>query len=178
MKKYRILKQLLLTLAVIPTAMFFYSCSHSTISQNTEDMSFPNAKSDKEWKDVLSPFEYQVLRESATERAFTGEYYNTKDTGTYYCAGCGDLLFRSDTKFDSGCGWPSFFDPASEKSLVYKLDKTYGMHREEVICGGCGGHLGHVFNDGPPPTGKRYCINSASIRFEKSTNGKTIDPKP
>jgi len=153
---------LILTLGII-------SCSNSKTLNNTDDMAYPNAKSDEEWKEVLSPFQYQVLRESETERAFTGEYYDTKDTGTYYCAACGDLLFRSDTKFDSGCGWPSFFEKNNEKSLILKEDNSHGMIRTEVICGGCGGHLGHVFNDGPPPTGLRYCINSASLRFEKES---------
>lgn len=162
------IRHLLFLCSVFITVLFMYSCNNSITSQNTDDMSFPKAKTDQEWKEVLTPFQYQVLRESATERAFTGAYYATKDTGTYYCAACGDLLFRSDTKFDSGCGWPSFFEPASEKSIVYKEDRSYGMMRTEVICGGCGGHLGHVFDDGPPPTGKRYCINSASIRFEKA----------
>lgn len=143
------------------------SCSNSKTLNITDDMTYSNAKSEEDWRKVLSPFQYQVLREGATERPFTGEYYDTKDTGTYYCSACGDSLFLSDTKFDSGCGWPSFFEPASDKSLVFKQDTTSGMIREEVLCGGCGGHLGHVFNDGPPPTGLRYCINSASLRFEK-----------
>jgi len=152
---------------LILATILYSSCSHSRTINNTEDMTYPNEKTDEEWKSVLAPFQYQVLRESATERPFTGEYYNSRDTGVYYCAGCGDLLFRSDTKFDSGCGWPSFFEPSSEKSIVYKEDSSLGMMRTEVLCGGCGGHLGHVFNDGPTPTGQRYCINSAALKFEK-----------
>jgi peptide-methionine (R)-S-oxide reductase len=162
------IKQGLVFAATFTMALFLYSCANHITSQNSDDMSFPKAKTEKEWKEVLTPLQYQVLRESATEKAFTGKYYATKDTGTYYCAGCDQLLFRSDTKFDSGCGWPSFFETDSENSLVYKEDRSYGMLRTEVICGGCGGHLGHVFDDGPPPTGKRYCINSASIRFDKA----------
>ncbi len=153
--------------AVIASLLVF-SCGHSQEVNKEEDMKFPKAKTEQEWKELLTPFQYQVLRESATERPFTGEYFNTRDTGTYFCAGCGEELFSSDTKFDSGCGWPSFFEPASEKSIIYREDRSHGMVRTEVICGGCGGHLGHVFNDGPPPTGLRYCINSAAIRLEKA----------
>ncbi len=177
MNRSKIRRKLLLGV-VITTSLVYYSGINTIQSQNTEDMSFPKAKTDEEWKKVLTPFQYQVLRESATERAFTGEYYNARDTGTYYCAACNDLLFKSDTKFDSGCGWPSFFEPASENSIVYKEDRAHGMMRTEVICGGCGGHLGHVFDDGPPPTGKRFCINSAAIRFEKTTTGKKFDTRP
>ena len=153
--------------AILIAVVMISSCSNSRTINNTEDMEYSNAKSDEEWREVLTPFQFQVLRESATERPFTGEFYDTKDTGLYYCAGCGDLLFRSDTKFDSGCGWPSFFEPSTKESIVYIKDTTLGMIRTEVLCGGCGGHLGHVFDDGPPPTGLRYCINSASLRFEK-----------
>jgi len=160
-------KGILNIIMLFVATMLVSSCSHSQTINKNEDMSYPNAKSDEEWKEVLAPFQYQVLRESATERPFMGEYYNSRDTGVYYCAGCGDLLFRSDTKFDSGCGWPSFFEPSSEKSIVYKEDASLGMMRTEVLCGGCGGHLGHVFNDGPPPTGQRFCINSAALKFEK-----------
>jgi len=158
--------------AVLISVLHFMACNNSIPINNPEEMRFPNAKSDGEWKEVLTPFQYDVLRKSFTERPFTGEYYNTKDTGIYFCVACGDLLFRSDTKFESGCGWPSFFEPVSEKSLVFRKDSTSGMIREEVLCGGCGGHLGHVFKDGPPPTGLRYCINSASLRFEKENELK------
>lgn len=154
------------------SSLLMSSCGRAQHTENIQDMNFPKAKTDKEWKEILTPFQYRVLRESATERPFTGEYFNTRDTGTYFCAGCGEELFSSDTKFDSGCGWPSFFEPASENSIIYREDRSHGMIRTEVICGGCGGHLGHVFNDGPPPTGLRYCINSAAIRFEKAENAE------
>jgi len=124
-------------------------------------------KSDSEWKKELSPEQYHILREKGTERAFTGKYYHHKEKGVYRCTACGAELFSSETKFDSGTGWPSFSDPMTKQSLRLKEDTSHFMHRTEVLCAKCGGHLGHVFDDGPQPTGKRYCINSAALNFTK-----------
>ena len=123
--------------------------------------------SETEWKERLTEEEYYVLREKGTERAFTGEYYYLKDDGVYHCAACGNPLFTSDAKYESGTGWPSFWEPVSEDSIRTFEDLSYGMRRVEVVCGRCGSHLGHVFEDGPDPTGLRYCINSISLDFEE-----------
>lgn len=122
---------------------------------------------EEEWKQKLSPEQYRVLREKGTERPFTGLYWDNHDKGTYKCAACKSELFSSDTKFDSGCGWPSFFEVSSSSAIELRKDTSFGMIRFEVICKKCGSHLGHVFNDGPAPTNLRYCINSASLDFKK-----------
>lgn len=121
--------------------------------------------SDAEWKKILPWDVYVVAREKETERAFTGKYWNSDARGTYYCAACGNALFRSDAKFASSCGWPSFFQTIRKNSVIYLPDNSYGMERIEVECGRCGAHLGHLFDDGPPPTGKRYCMNSVVLDF-------------
>ena len=122
-------------------------------------------KNEAAWREHLTPDEFYVLREKGTERAFTGEYWNVWERGAYHCRGCGELLFQSDTKFDAGCGWPSFDRPASEGVIEESQDTSHGMIRTEVLCQKCGGHLGHVFPDGPTETGQRYCINSLSIKL-------------
>ncbi|MDP4149234.1 MAG: peptide-methionine (R)-S-oxide reductase MsrB [Bacteroidota bacterium] len=132
--------------------------------ENKAAVDLPN----EQWKKILPEDVYYVARMKGTERPWTSPFETSKEVGTYYCAVCGNALFRSDTKFESGCGWPSFYEPISKGSIIYLPDHTLGMERTEVECGRCKSHLGHVFNDGPPPTGLRYCINGVVLDFEKA----------
>ncbi|OFY84060.1 MAG: peptide-methionine (R)-S-oxide reductase [Bacteroidetes bacterium RIFCSPLOWO2_12_FULL_35_15] len=154
-----------LLIIVLLSACDGNSQNNQTKSKTTMDTKIE--KTEEEWKKVLSPEQYDVLREKGTEAPFSGKYYLHTEKGIYVCAACGTELFKSDAKFDAGCGWPSFSDVLDSSKVVYTKDNSLGMMRTEITCAKCGGHLGHVFDDGPAPTGLRYCINSVSIEFKK-----------
>lgn len=170
-------------------ALLFQQCTYSQTSdqQKPNSMDTTNKEnnpaysrkdsspvnlSDEQWKKILPKDVYNVARLKGTERPWTSPFETSHEVGTYYCAVCGNALFKSDTKFESGCGWPSFYEPISKTSIIYKPDNTLGMVRTEVECGRCKSHLGHVFNDGPPPTGLRYCINGVVLDFEKAKDAE------
>jgi peptide-methionine (R)-S-oxide reductase len=172
-----------LRLLIFTTAALFNFCcinaqdkikkTEKTMSESKSNPAFSRNNQEKvemkeeEWKKVLTPEQYYIARQKGTERPWTSKFEKFDEKGTYYCAACGNTLFQSNTKFDSGCGWPSFFEPVNKKSLIYLPDNTLGMQRTEVQCGRCKAHLGHVFEDGPPPTGLRYCINGVILGFDK-----------
>lgn len=159
----------LFIIALSVSLLSFSACAQNESKPAvTQKTTYPVMKSDAEWKKILTPEQYHILREKGTERAFTGAYYDNHEKGIYFCAACHQALFNSDTKFESGTGWPSFWQPVSKSAVVIGADNSYGMQRDEVLCSNCGGHLGHVFDDGPKPTGQRYCMNSGAMKFEKS----------
>jgi peptide-methionine (R)-S-oxide reductase len=145
-----------------------YRSSRFLMASIEDEMSTKIEKTDQEWREELTPEQYEVLRRKGTEPPFTGRYVHSKEDGVYRCAGCGAELFSSGTKFDSGTGWPSFYEPAQNANIELVRDTSHGMVRTEVVCGTCGGHLGHVFPDGPAPTGQRYCMNSCALELDPS----------
>ncbi len=167
MKTTKVLSSILTSVLV---SVSLISCGQSKAKVNAEKVVIE--KTDEEWKKELTPDQFYVLRQKGTERAFTGALWDNHEQGTYYCAACHQALFDSKTKFESGTGWPSFYQPVSNKMVKVGADNSLGMSRDEVVCSRCGGHLGHVFPDGPEPTGLRYCMNSVSMTFEKTTAHK------
>ena len=185
------MKQIFLYFAILLLATFLQQCTYSQSTDNPKKTVMNNSKKDsanpvysridtskvnlsnEEWKKVLPDDVYYIARMKGTERPGTSPFEHSKEVGTYYCAACGNALFKSDTKFESGCGWPSFYAPISKTSIIYLPDHSHGMVRTEVECGRCKAHLGHVFEDGPPPTGLRYCINGVVLDFEKAKEAET-----
>lgn len=185
------MKRISLYLAILLLATLLQHCSYSQSPDNQKKTVMNNTKKDtanpvysrtdtskvnlsnEEWKKVLPDDIYYIARMKGTERPGTSPFEHSKEVGTFYCAACGNPLFKSDTKFESGCGWPSFYAPISKTSIIYLPDNTHGMSRTEVECGRCKAHLGHVFEDGPPPTGLRYCINGVVLDFEKAKEAET-----
>jgi len=155
-------------LIVVSLVLLLPACSQNDSKKMASINAQPNIqKSEAEWKKELTAQQYHILREKGTERAFTGEYWDNHEKGVYYCAACHQKLFSSETKYESGTGWPSFYKPVADTAVSIRQDRSAGMVREEVVCSNCGGHLGHVFTDGPKPTGLRYCLNSTSLEFKK-----------
>ena len=159
------MKTLKIFSAIVLISIVFSACSQTQKQTNMENLQVN--KSEEEWKKQLTPEQYEVLRLKGTERAFTGKFESKWDSGIYVCAACGNELFNSNSKFDAGCGWPSFYEALDKSKVIEKKDISHGMVRIEIMCANCGGHLGHVFDDGPKPTGLRYCINSVSLDFKK-----------